>query len=186
MELDQAYLIKSDAIRTSEDSVLMVLYYYHAEFSYDKGIRHTIKDKTFYKCIVRNDTIDNWNKLADHIQEDNPAELFRLSHMGLSDNLILKGKHLFTKYSFSKWLKKKLLPTKIHTPLEFIEGHRIIKRYSHKYTEGAFTAKLPYVKLYHYNDIDYDLSDPLSFPLGVWMEGIYVAHPRKKPLIIKD
>ena len=187
MDPDKSTLIKSDVIRTGDDTYLLVLFYYHVEYNFLNGVNHTIKDKSFYKCVVRHDTLGAWNNLADLIAEDNPAEMFRLSDIGINDNMMLKGKRFFTRHMFSKWLKMKFKGHKPHTLDQFLHGHRqTTKRYCRKYTKGAFDTKLPYVKEYTYNDIKYTLERPLEFPLGVWIEGLYIFPPRKKPRIIKD
>lgn len=187
MEKNHAILLKSDCVKNEGGKLLLVLYYYHSETYEKDGRRHTVKENTFYKCVVRNEYPEFWRIWAKHFKENNPAERFNLKDFGLKDDFILEGRNIFTRYTFGRWLEMKTSGNKIHTLDEFLGGHRYKnKKWGRKHSKGAFTTGKPYVRNYEHQGRAYDLATPYDFPSGTWLEGLWIPPPRKKPRIIKD
>ena len=140
-------LWKSNNIDLGDGRYMLVMYYYHTE----KGDR----SKSFYKCNIRIDTKENWQKLQDSLVKENPAEHFRNSMLGIDDDYKLYySRHTFTKADMYKWIGTKFSPTKI-TDMENFE-------------KTELTVIEPILRKYLVDGKEIDITDHKNIPSGKW------------------
>lgn len=159
-EQDEVSLLKSATVDLGEGLYMILMYYHHSDAD---------KSKSFYRCNVRVDTVDNWKNLARGLLDFDPGCEFRTFMIGLGDDYgIYYSRKRFNKADMSKWLNDKLSIGKVKTFDRFWED---------EYNGGP---KENFLRAYVHEGLSYDISSPRDIPRGVWLTSDKEKRARKK------
>lgn len=161
-----ATIWKSACVDVGNDMYMIILYYYRSN--------KQDKSKSFFKCNIRIDTVENWMKLRDSFIKTNPAQNFTIDMLGIEDPDIdaqyipLKFSHrIFNKVDMYKWLGTKFSQTKIRTLKVFLNEE--------------FSPRMhnQYLRKYIINNQEVDISEIDKIPCGKWFTATKEHKQRK-------
>lgn len=154
------WLWKSATVDLGNNKYMIIMYYYHTDTE--------DKSKSFYKCNIRIDSKENWEALRLNILNNNPAEKFKNSMIGLSDDFeIYYARHIFTKADMYKWIGNKFSPVKIQSKDKF-------------FSESFLpSVKFPFLRTYNINGQNVDITEIDKIPEGQWFSTFKEKKPRK-------
>jgi len=164
---DEVTLWKSANISLDNDRYMIVMYYYHTV----KGDRA----KSFYKCNIRIETRENWEKMRNDLLLENPGEALRTSMIGLDDDYrIYYSRKIFNKADMSKWIGTKFSPVKTTTMERFVTE------------ELSENVVEPFLRKYQVNGNEIDITDIQNIPEGQWFSAFKEKKTgkRRKPRVI--
>lgn len=153
-------ILKTANISFREDKYLFAVYYYHSN-------KHD-KNKSFYRCSIKLDYIDNWKKNIDSLLLSSPAEYFKTSMLGFDiDYYMIQSHKLFNKADTHRWLNTKLFNREPLSLSEFIN------------TNFNSNKKETFIRKYLINGKYVDITEIDNIPIGIWYSETYEKKPRK-------
>lgn len=152
---------KSATIDLGNDRYMILVYYYRSEKS--------DKSRSFYKCSLRIDSMENWMKMRDSLLKDNPAQTFTTSMIGMEENhSMIHRVRPMNRTDFYRWLGSRFSERRVKTLKDFLEK------------EFSCVTDNSYLRKYPVEGREIDISEPGKIPEGRWFTAVREKRPRKK------